>query len=123
MNHRESIGKRLAEERKRLSLTQAELAKACGITSTTQFLYERGDRVPNAEYLRLIMELGVRVRYVLDGSVDDLSIPPQELRRLYVLCDHRCRDSAGRLSDLETRADTFEKLVQEYLRSTPLEAQ
>lgn len=120
MNYRESLGKRLADERKRLGMTQSQLADACGIAHSTQYLYERGDRSPNPDYLHIAKELGMNIFYVLEGPGNITPIPAKELRRLYVKIDQQCRDSNGVLSDLEARADAFERIVIKYYKHLSL---
>jgi transcriptional regulator with XRE-family HTH domain len=62
-----SFGTRLAEERKRLGLKQAEFAKRVGTDVPKQSLYENDRRGLRAAYLARLAEAGVDVRYVLTG--------------------------------------------------------
>lgn len=62
------ITDRLREERIRLGLTQADLAKAGGLRVNAQSIYERGARVPNAIYLANIAKARVDVLYVVTGK-------------------------------------------------------
>lgn len=62
-----SIGDRLRGEREALGLTQEKMAIAVGITKKTQGLYERDERVPDAEYLAAVAAKGVDVLYVVTG--------------------------------------------------------
>ena len=62
-----SFGKRLAEERKRLGLKQAEFAARVGATVPQQSFYENGRRELRAAYLARLPEAGVDVFYVLTG--------------------------------------------------------
>jgi transcriptional regulator with XRE-family HTH domain len=62
-----SFGRRLAEERKRLGLKQAEFAKRVGTVVPAQSLYENDRRGLRADYLARAAEAGVDVRYVLTG--------------------------------------------------------
>ena len=64
-----SIGDRLRDEREALGLTQEKMAIAVGITKKTQGLYERDERVPDAEYLAAVAAKGVDVLYVVTGHV------------------------------------------------------
>jgi transcriptional regulator with XRE-family HTH domain len=70
-----NIGDRLREERERLGLNQPEFGAIAGVSKTTQFNYEKGDRSPDAEYLAAIAGVGVDVMYVLTGT---RSIPHAE---------------------------------------------
>lgn len=62
-----SFGKRLAEERRRLGLKQAEFAKLVGTNVPKQSLYENDKRELRAAYLARLPEAGVDVVYVLTG--------------------------------------------------------
>ena len=66
------LGKRIREERKRLHLTQAELAEAIDISDTYMGAIERGERSLTLDTLvRLVNRLGVTVDYMLADSVAD----------------------------------------------------
>jgi transcriptional regulator with XRE-family HTH domain len=60
-----SFGKRLADERKRLGLKQAEFAALVGTNVPKQSLYENDKRELRAAYLGRLAEAGVDVVYVL----------------------------------------------------------
>jgi transcriptional regulator with XRE-family HTH domain len=62
-----SFGTRLAEERKRLGLKQAEFAKLVGTDVPKQSLYENNRRELRADYLARLAEADVDVVYVLTG--------------------------------------------------------
>ena len=97
-----SFGARLAEERKRLGLKQAEFAALVGTDVPKQSLYENDKRELRAEYLAKLSEARVDVVYVLTGARSDggwleeeasdllnafISLPPdvrQSLLRLVV---------------------------------------
>lgn len=70
-----SIGDRLKEERELTGLTQEQMAGRLGITQKTQGLYERGQRMPNAEYLAALAALGGDVMYVLTGQRTPVAVP------------------------------------------------
>lgn len=66
------LGQRIREERKRLNLTQAELAEAIDISDTYMGAIERGERSLTLDTLvRLVNRLGVTVDYLLSDSVSD----------------------------------------------------
>lgn len=108
------FAKRLTEERKRLGLTQVEFANACGVKAASQWLYEKADRSPNAEYLLKASALGVRVGYLIDGgSINTmLTLSPVDLGKIFKQCDDESRDSLGKLSDLEDRTQRFISMVE-----------
>lgn len=62
-----SFGSRLAEERKRLGLKQAEFADLVGTDVPKQSLYENDRRELRADYLARLADAKVDVVYVLTG--------------------------------------------------------
>lgn len=62
-----AVGARLREERKRLSLTQAELAERVGVSRAAVVTYESGRTPPDVSLMDRLKELGVRTSYVLTG--------------------------------------------------------
>jgi transcriptional regulator with XRE-family HTH domain len=74
-----SISTRLREERKRLRLSQGELADLLGIHRNSQARYERGEREPDTAYLEAIGKAGVDVGYVLAGVKSDVFGPSARL--------------------------------------------
>lgn len=64
------LGKRIREERRRLNLTQAQLAEEIDISDTYMGSIERGERSLTLDTLvRLVNRLGVTVDYLLCDSV------------------------------------------------------
>jgi transcriptional regulator with XRE-family HTH domain len=110
--NKNSIGSRLAAERKRLGLNQSDFARLCGVRSASQFLYEKDTRSPSAEYLSKAMALGVRLGYVFDPGTDAAAeslskLTWDQIIAAYKQTDTECRDSQGRLFDLEHRIQDF----------------
>lgn len=66
-----SFGERLASERKRLGLRQAEFAALVGTDVPKQSLYETGRRELRADYLARLADAKVDVLYVLTGERSD----------------------------------------------------
>jgi DNA-binding XRE family transcriptional regulator len=62
-----SVGERIAEERARLGLTQAEVADFGAVTRRTQINYETGARAPDAAYLKALENAGFDALYILVG--------------------------------------------------------
>jgi len=62
-----SFGDRLASERKRLGLRQADFAALVGTDAAKQSLYENGHRELRADYLARLADARVDVLYVLTG--------------------------------------------------------
>ena len=63
-----SFGGRLAEERKRLGLKQAEFAALVGTDVPKQSLYENDRRELRADYLARLADADIDVVYVLTGQ-------------------------------------------------------
>jgi transcriptional regulator with XRE-family HTH domain len=63
-----TFGKRLQDERRKLDMTQPELAKIGGITKSSQVNYEGGKRNPDTAYLAAIAQIGVDVQYIITGE-------------------------------------------------------
>ena len=73
-----SFSRRLREERKRLRLTQKQIASMLGITEQAQIAYEK-DRLPQfAEYLEGIARAGADVSYVITGERGGVQLTEQE---------------------------------------------
>lgn len=82
-----SFGERLRTERKRLKLTQAELANLGGLQKNAQLEYESEVKSPTAEYLLKLMGGGVDVAYLFSGIRSDLTDSPLMADLLRVLSD------------------------------------
>jgi transcriptional regulator with XRE-family HTH domain len=61
-------GARVAEERKRLSLSQAEAGSACGVSREMWGKYERGVATMGAEVLAAFVGCGADALYILTGG-------------------------------------------------------
>lgn len=65
-----SLGNRIREERRRLNLTQAQLAEDIDISDTYMGAIERGERSLTLDTLeRLVNRLGVTIDYLLADSI------------------------------------------------------
>lgn len=62
-----SLGKRLAEARKALAMSQVAFSERCGISDYSQLRFEKDQNQPGSAYLLKLDELGVDVNYVLFG--------------------------------------------------------
>ncbi len=65
------FGTRLKEERRRLKLSQEELAKLGGVSRASQYLYEQGSRAPNIEYLMRLARGGADSFFLITGKKDE----------------------------------------------------
>lgn len=73
------IGSRLRAERRRLGMTQMELAGIGGVEKNAQSHYERGERMPRADYLEKIAIAGVDISYVITQPRRDSPSSPSSL--------------------------------------------
>jgi transcriptional regulator with XRE-family HTH domain len=65
---RNSMGDRIVAERERLGIQQGDVCTWTGVSRSTQFAYERGERFPDAGYLVTLIEHGFDVPYILTGK-------------------------------------------------------
>ena len=68
----------LKEERKRLNLTQGDVAKICGVTIRAVSKWETGKATIKSTYLELLSQAGFDTNYILTGikqytKADDIS--------------------------------------------------
>ena len=62
-------GQRIKALREASGLTTAEFAQKCGVTEVTQYNYERGTRVPDADYLNeIFFEFAVDLGPLVTGA-------------------------------------------------------
>ena len=64
----ETVGARLLTERKRLGLTQIEMAERCGVSQWAQLYFEKDRNLPGGAYLIAAHYIGVDILYVLTGA-------------------------------------------------------
>ncbi|UGS89816.1 helix-turn-helix domain-containing protein [Ralstonia wenshanensis] len=88
-----NFGERLADERRRHGLNQTDFAALGGVTVKTQVLYEKSERVPDANYLAAVAQHGVDVLYVLTGQHVPSLLSAEEG---VVLAGYRELDARGR---------------------------
>jgi len=105
-----SFGKRLAEERKRLGLKQAEFGARVGVDVPRQSLYENDRRELRADYLARVAEAGVDIVYVVTGRrgeggrlgegasalITDHAALPREMRLAVERLAHALREAFRR---------------------------
>lgn len=73
-----SFSARLKAERKRLKLTQTQLAGLARTTKQSQLKYEKDLQKPGTEYLQAVAEAGVDVQYLLTGVRSEMALTPDE---------------------------------------------
>jgi len=69
------IGTRIKEERVRLGLSQKKMAEIGNVTPKSQGIYEKNNRVPDAEYLCRLSVKEVDVQYVVTGVKSKSVLP------------------------------------------------
>ncbi|MED6317449.1 MAG: helix-turn-helix transcriptional regulator [Pseudomonadota bacterium] len=87
-NYKSQISKRLASERERLGLEQADIRDKLNIALATISRYENAKRLPDLGIAKELSELGYDMTYVitgkrLDESASDLTDDEMELLDLY----------------------------------------
>nr|WP_286171169.1 MULTISPECIES: helix-turn-helix transcriptional regulator [Pseudomonadota] len=65
---KKSRGERVKNERKRLGLTQQEIANICGVHRVQWGRYERGEQGLDGEPLKKFGETGASISYILTGE-------------------------------------------------------
>ena len=108
-----SFGARLAEERKRLGLKQAEFAALVGTDVPKQSLYENDRRELRADYLARLADANVDVIYVLTGHRMEGSRLSEQATRL--LSAYLCLPEASQ----RTLAEFIETLRQDFDHGAP----
>ena len=72
------ISSLLKEERKRLNLTQADVALSAGVSRETWSRYESNKLMPGTEVLTAIAATGFDVQYLLTGVRSAMALAPDE---------------------------------------------
>lgn len=62
------LGRRLRQERDRLSLTQDQVASAIGVSKGTYYTYEKDMYTPSIDSLSKLAELGMDLYFILFGT-------------------------------------------------------
>lgn len=97
-----NFGERLRQERKRLGLTQDELAEHGGVKKGAQFNYENGVRNPDTEYLIAIAAVGIDTQYLLHGEPSKINLSEDETELLFGYRGLDIRGKAGVLGMIDT---------------------
>ena len=75
-----AMGKRIREERKRRKMTQADLAKLIGLSTSHCGNLERGSRIPGLATLALLSQtLSMPLDYLVLGQAADQTTPNNEI--------------------------------------------
>lgn len=122
------LGERLRQERRRLGLTQEDLASCTGIHRRTQANYERGKTAPDMAYFQALRRVGLDAKYVQTGTK---SSPNDEqssaAERLFLaLCDalqiplEKVYAAINGAAEVRMTSLEFQGYVGSLMRSSPL---
>ncbi|MCD5985994.1 helix-turn-helix domain-containing protein [Pseudomonas sp. CDFA 610] len=127
------IGTRLKQERRRLGLLQRELGHFGGVAANAQGKYESGERVPRADYLAAIANVGVDVLYVLTGRrgagvelesiVQRMSCAAGSSDAIFVEVQHAVRHLVATIEELSHAYDTGDRQAQASIVELPVTAE
>lgn len=97
------FSERLVEERRRLSVTQAEIAGWTKIHRKTQSAYEAGESYPDAAYLMTLLEHGFDVAYLLTGQRPPRygSVDSELLQNVFVAIEHGVAGAKRKITTAE----------------------
>ena len=122
------LGERLRRERKRLGLTQEELASCTGIHRRTQANYELGKTAPDMAYFQALRMVGLDAKYVQTGTKnspgDERSSAAERL--FLALCDElqipleKVYAAINGAAEARMASSEFQGHVGRLLHSSPL---
>jgi transcriptional regulator with XRE-family HTH domain len=106
------LGQRLREERLRLGLSQEQFGALGGVQRETQYLYERGTRIPSVEYFFGVITGGASLDYLVfgergRGQRGDLCINREVLAAVYRLVEEFGKDTKGKRLSPDQRTAVF----------------
>ena len=120
------FGARLAEERKRLGLKQAEFASLVGTDVPKQSLYENDRRELRADYLARLADAKVDVVYVLTGHRSEgewLGEEASQLLSAFLCLPADLQEAllvlASRMRDRQAPSRTLHSPAQDYRPPDP----
>lgn len=96
-----SFCERLKEERLSKGLNQDDFSAVGEVTKRSQINYEKGDRVPDSDYLMNLLKIGVDVNYILTGNRNVSDPVIQALANAFKNADEGTRQVVCRVLDLD----------------------
>lgn len=100
-----NTGKRLRAERERLGMSQTDFGEVGGVRKLAQIKYEKGERIPDAEYLARVAGAGADVLYILTGQrAGDQPAPALSRREAALLDNYRHSSDEARSAIDKTSA-------------------
>jgi transcriptional regulator with XRE-family HTH domain len=117
----DGFGLRLIDERKRLGLTQSELAEIGGIKRLAQSQYERETSSPNVRYLAAIAEAGVNLKQLLFNDSASIGMPQGNdqyriERQAFELVEEHVRQQPEGVLGAEARFALFQLLKSQLVQ-------
>lgn len=110
-----TLGTRLAEERKRLALSQSAFAESVGVSFSTQRRYEDGRSSPDASYLDAIERLGIDGQYVLTGfRAGDVDLHSIAVERVLFALSGQLGITRDQIDSTISKAFEIEKAQQNH---------
>jgi len=107
------LGERLKEERKRLKMSQAQLAEAGGIQRLAQLQYEAETTAPTTRYLSSIAAAGVDLSYLILGvRFGEGGLTPEQALRVEDMAFEWIQKCADIQPDRRLSADTHKMLFR-----------
>jgi len=113
------IGKRIAQERKRLGLNQDDFAQAGGVKRAAQVNYEGGKRAPDVDYLVKIGDRGADVNFILFGDRKSSNLQFREAKVEY----EKNNVKSVRYNKHGTHEETSNKVPTSMIEVEPTELQ
>lgn len=94
---RKDFGKSLANERKKLGLSVNQMAELCGVKAGAQYLYEKGNRLPNVDYLERAISIGAAPEKLLPSLKEKELYSLETIIEIIQLADSRISEDRAEL--------------------------
>lgn len=114
----DGFGERMRSERKRLGLTQEDLAQRVGIRQQTVLKYEKGDTSPALQFIYALHGLGFNMQFLLYGREQaplPRDFPPDVIRYVANVVPQIEQKFAGGSLSNETRLRMALILLAQYV--------
>lgn len=112
------VAPRLTEERKRIGLSQAEVAETCGISREMWGKYERGKAVLGSEVLFRFAAAGADIQYVVTG-IRSGTVPALDTAERLLLENYRRCTPKAQANLVQTSALLAAGLAADATEKTP----
>jgi transcriptional regulator with XRE-family HTH domain len=66
-----SLGDRLLQTRLKLRMSQTQFAELCGVSKSSQSLYEKNTNKPDADYFQRLHSRGIDLNWLISGDHND----------------------------------------------------